>query len=145
MKVLFWYSGAAGEPCPDPVQQALPVTVALDSGATASCFKQGNDYKPLPCPVPVLGALPGRHSLARGTTALPCPALRGGRFRGLHSPDFRHNLVSVNELQQSGVEVFFLAGTRHAHCRDHPATPLSCPWRQAHLLQSLLTAVEWCR
>lgn len=38
---------------------ASPVTVALDSGVTASCFHQGGDFKPLAQPITVRGALPG--------------------------------------------------------------------------------------
>lgn len=108
----------AGLPPKQHAIPLLPVTVALDSGATASCFKQGSDYKPLAIPVSVRGALPGKHSLARGTTSLPCPAVRTGSLRGLHSPEFRHNLISVSELQQHGVEILFPAGSRQAQCKD---------------------------
>ena len=92
--------------------------MALDSGATASCFHQGTDFRLLAQPVTVRGALPGQSSLAKGTTSLPCPALPSGHLRGLHSPDFRHNLVSVSQLQSQGVEVLFPARARQAHCRD---------------------------
>jgi len=112
---------------------ASHVTVALDSGATASCFRQGTSFKPLAEPVTVRGALPGLTSLAKGTTAIPCPALPSGTLRGLHSPDFRHNLVSVSELQSQGVEVVFPAGTRSAHCKDPSTGKVLWSFRQGQL------------
>jgi len=39
-------------------------------------------------------------------------------MRGLHSPAFRHNLVSLGELQKRGIEVVFPAGTTEARCID---------------------------
>jgi len=94
------------------------VTVALDSGATTSCFKEGSEFRVLSQPITVRGALPGLTSVARGTTELPCPALPSGTLRGLHSPNFRHNLVSLGDLQKKGVEVLFPAGTSEAMCLD---------------------------
>ena len=94
------------------------VMVALDSGATTSCFKEGSDFRTLSQPITVRGALPGLTSLARGTMELPCPALPSGTLRGLHSPNFRHNLVSLGDLQKKGVEVLFPAGTSDAMCLD---------------------------
>jgi transposase InsO family protein len=94
------------------------VIVALDSGATTSCFKQGSDFRLLQRPVEVQGALPGLTTSVRGTVALPCPALPSGHVRGLHDPSFRHNLISLGELQRQGVEVLFPARSRQAVCRD---------------------------
>jgi len=78
------------------------VTVALDSGATTSCFKEGSEFRVLSQPITVRGALPGLTSVARGTTELPCPALPSGTLRGLHSPNFRHNLVSLEISRRKG-------------------------------------------
>lgn len=116
----------------------LPVIVALDSGATSSCFRQGSDYKPLTQPVSVRGALPSQISLAKGTTALPCPALPSGKLRGRHSTTFRHNLVSVGDLQSRGIEIVFPAGARKALCRN-PATGKTL-WTFERGLQGLYEA-----
>ena len=109
------------------------IIVALDSGATSSCFKQGADFRPLKEPVTVRGALPGLTSLAKGTTCLPCPALPSGQLRGLHSPDFRHNLVSVSELQSQGVEVVFPACAKSAHCKDPSTGEILWTFQQGQL------------
>lgn len=114
-----------------PVEVGM--TVALDSGATASCFRQGEQFRPLAEPVTVRGALPGQVSLAKGTTCIPCPALPSGQLRGLHSPEFRHNLISVSELQQQGLDVFFPAGTRKALCRDPKTGAVLWAFRQGQL------------
>lgn len=108
-----------GDPtCTSSFSAQAHVTVALDSGATTSCFRDGTGFQPLAEPVTVSGALPGLTSVARGTTCIPCPAVPSGQLRGLHHPDFRHNLVSVSELQQQGVDVLFPAGTKQALCKN---------------------------
>jgi hypothetical protein len=109
------------------------VTVALDSGATRSCFKQGADFQPLQQKITVQGALPGLTSSVRGTVALPCPAVPGGSLRGLHSESFRHNLVSLSDLQQQGVEVLFPANSRTAICRDPKSKRVLWSFRQGSL------------
>ena len=109
------------------------VTVALDSGATTSCFRQGTSFELLREPVPVRGALPGQVSIARGTTCIPCPALPSGVIRGLHSPDFRHNLVSVSELQQQGLDVVFPAKEKSAYCKDPQTGKVLWSFQQGQL------------
>lgn len=119
-------------PCPR-ASSAPPVVVALDSGATTSCFRQGTDYRKLHRAVTVKGALPGQSSCISGTTSLPCPALPGGRLRGLHNPSFRHNLVSLSELQQQGVEVLFPANTKKAVCKNPRTGKTLWVFQQGHL------------
>jgi len=110
--------GPASNPGPRVAVTAAPATLALDSGATTSCFKEGTDFRPLSQPITVRGHSLVLPSGAHGTTALPCPALPSGTMRGLHSPAFRHNLVSLGELQKRGIEVVFPAGTTEARCID---------------------------
>ena len=100
------------------IAAAPALTVVLDSGASTSCFKEGANYKALPHPINVRGAGAGMSLAVQGTTAITCPALRGGELRGLHSRDFRHNLASVQDLQRQGVEIVFPAHQAHAECRN---------------------------
>ena len=93
-------------------------TIVLDNGAAESCFKAGNNIKPLPRPVPVSGACKGNRTLVTHSSTLPCPALgEHGSVTGLYSSDFNHNLLSVRALQRKGVEVVFPAYKDTAECR----------------------------
>jgi len=94
-------------------------TVVLDNGATTTCLNQGTDKQPLPQPVTVHGACEGNSVTTQETVAIPCPALGPhGQLRGLYSSKFRHNLISVKDLQRQGVEVTFPAHGKTAECRD---------------------------
>ena len=125
------YSGAVGQVSHPTEHSAealssLPhstqrFTVALDSGATATCLKQKMAYKPLSQPVPVTGASEGMTTVAHGTSTIPCPALPGKELTGIYSPSFRHNLISLKDLQTEGVQVVFPAYRDIAECQD-PAT-----------------------
>lgn len=97
------------------------VTVILDSGASISCFREGTKVQALTQPVTVRGATAGMSSQVQTTAVIPCPALPEGELRGLFSTSFRHNLASVSDLQQRGVEIIFPANTSQADCRD-PST-----------------------
>ena len=97
------------------------VTVALDSAATTSCWKEKVKHQPLSKPVRVNGASADMISLAHGTSILPCPALPEKELKGIYSSEFRHNLVALKELQKRGVEVAFPAHKTCAECRN-PST-----------------------
>jgi hypothetical protein len=100
---------------------AKDITVVLDSGASVTCWKEKLNYQPLATPVGVNGAGIKMSFSAHGTSTVPCPSLPQQQLRGLYSPEFRHNLVSVRGLQKQGVEVAFPAHQSSAECRD-PAT-----------------------
>lgn len=89
----------------------------LDSGATNHCLKEGINFKLLPKPIHVNGM--SSHGLTITHTAeLPCPVLPGGMLRGLYSPAFRHNLISVKPLQKQGIRVVFPEHANTAVCVD---------------------------
>jgi hypothetical protein len=120
---FYDYSGAVGEE-KSSVRHALSsealrtIRVALDSGATTSCLKEKIDYKPFSRPLAIHGAGKDMVTQAHGTSTIPCPALPSKQLTGVYSPAFRHNLISVKNLQTSGVEVVFPANKKTAECRN---------------------------
>ncbi|CAI7838419.1 unnamed protein product [Closterium sp. NIES-53] len=82
------------------IAQALH-TFTLDSGASASFFRDSTTLTPLSTPVPVrLADHSGGPVVARSSTILPCPAVPSGSLSGLHIPSFSANLVSTAALRR---------------------------------------------
>lgn len=59
---------------------------------------------------------------------MPSASLRPAQ--GLHSKDFRHNLISVRQLLGHGIEVRFPARSRSAHCVDPSSGKVLCTFKQ---------------
>ena len=107
-------------PATPAVQASAQLTcrVALDSGATTTCWKTQYGTSPLATPIDVEGASGKNHLRVTSTAELPCPALRGGGLKGLYSPHFNHNLIGVSALQRKGVDIHFPAWQAYADCKD---------------------------
>jgi hypothetical protein len=99
-----------------PVTDALATTLILDSGASVPCFKEARNVRPMKKAVNVNGAGEGMSVKATESSAVPCPVLPEGELRGVHSTQFRYNLVGVHALQQKGVHVAFPPYENRAVC-----------------------------
>ena len=105
------------------VLSALPRSanlLILDNGATRSCLNIGVNKQLLDVPVTVHGAYKGCDITVNYTAEIPCPHLgHGASIRGFWSPDFRHNLISVRDIQQGlHKEVTFPADGKQALIKD---------------------------
>ncbi|CAI7912891.1 unnamed protein product [Closterium sp. NIES-53] len=79
-------------------------TFTLDSGASASFFRDSTTLTPLSTPLPIQQADPSRGPVvARSSTVLSCLAVLFGSLSGLHLPSISTNLVSTTALQDAMV------------------------------------------
>ena len=104
------YLGAA--PLALSSSPAFPELV-LDSGCTHSAFRDAGSLTPLSSPLAVFGADSSSTSTCTARTTLPWPAHPSGSVSGLHIPSYRHNLLSVRQLQADGITCVFPGGASH--------------------------------
>jgi hypothetical protein len=108
-----------------------PVLLMLDSGATRTCLNTGINLQPLNPHQRVNTAGEGPPILVTQTAEVPCPALGPGKtIRGYYSPSFRHNLLSIGDLQGQGIHISFSAHGRAAVCTDSRTGQITCTFQQ---------------